>query len=79
METSHKMIVFAIYAFSQREEEIQPEADHSLRGRAGQVGEIWSEQRGRQQTLHHESPFREGGISSYVIVMGVMWDWVSQE
>ena len=68
METFYHKIFFNIDAFSQREGKIQPEADHSLRGRAGQVGEIRSEQRGRQQTVHHESPFREGGISSYVIV-----------
>ena len=79
METSYHKIFFIIHAFSQREGKIQPEADHSLRGRAGQVGEIWSEQRGRQQTVHHESPFREGGILSSVIVMGARWDWVSQE
>ena len=79
METSNQKISFIIYAFSQREGEIQPEDDHLLRGRAGQVGEIWSEQRGRQQTVHHESRFREGGILSSVIVMGARWDWVSQE
>ena len=50
METSQQKNPFIIYAVSQREGEIQPEADHSLRGRAGQVGEIWSEQQRRQQS-----------------------------